>query len=71
MTKLPRLSVNKFDITSNRSEVVLTGRKRRRGTLIPKKKKIYLDKTKKFRIDHYLVLLQNFVLLHHLLFLIE
>ncbi len=35
ITKFPRLSVNKFDITSKRSDVVLTGRKRRRGTLIP------------------------------------
>jgi len=39
ITKLPRLSVNKLDITSNRSAVVLTGKKRRRGTLIPKQKK--------------------------------
>jgi hypothetical protein len=34
ITKFPRLSVNKLDITSKRSDVVLTGRKRRRGTLI-------------------------------------
>ena len=40
MTKLPRLSVNKSDITSKRSDVVLTGKKRRRGTLIPIEKKI-------------------------------
>lgn len=36
ITKFPRLRVNKLDITSNRSDVVLTGRNRRRGTLIPK-----------------------------------
>ncbi len=39
ITKFPRLSVNKFDITSNKSDVVLTGKKRRRGTLIPKETK--------------------------------
>lgn len=38
MTKLPRLSVNRLDITSKRSDVVLTGKKRRRGTLTPKDK---------------------------------
>jgi hypothetical protein len=39
ITKLPRVSVNKFDITSKRSDVVFTGKKRRRGTLIPKQKR--------------------------------
>lgn len=35
IVKLPRWSVYKFDITSKRSDVVLTGKNRRRGTLIP------------------------------------
>lgn len=40
ITKLPRVSVNKLDITSKRSDVVLTGKKRRRGTLIPKERSL-------------------------------
>ena len=40
ITKIPRLIVNKFDITSNKSDVVLTGRKRRRGTFMPGKKEL-------------------------------
>lgn len=39
ITRLPRWSVNKFDMTRSKSDVVLTGRKRRRGTLIPGERK--------------------------------
>ena len=43
ITKFPRFSVNKFDMTSKRSDVVLTGRKRRRGTLIPDERETTKD----------------------------
>lgn len=36
MVKDPALRLYKFDITSRRSDVVLTGRKRLRGTFIPR-----------------------------------
>ena len=35
MTKLPCDRVNKFDMTSSRSDVFFTGKKRERGTLMP------------------------------------
>lgn len=40
MTRLPRLSVNRLDMTSKRSDVVFTGKNRRRGTLMPIKFKL-------------------------------
>ena len=50
--KEPAFKLYKFDITNNRSEVFLTGKKRERGTLIPENKKItIIGFSKKFKIS--------------------